>query len=545
MLVRLLKNSSLNPACAQFQKKEGWIVAATKLSDVASAIAPIAMMASVFIPAVAAVNKGLLLTGMIGLAGVSSMLSTFSESLDKGKLDMDNLMHRKLVLKSVCEYRKIRQNVDYINFINSGRSKIVDESKDLSDRIRKLEERFKKENPQLRDLVEKYSKIRKKVDENKTKILVVQNRLRQVEMALASISDPFSQCKLIYPIAKGDLLFNSLNLPSETSTFDISKISVFAVIAGVKENQKRIVAEITAGGRPNDVLGRYKACGNEVDKWIENSSNLLKSLLKTNDAEIEILLTQLRKEPAFIQWSKDSFKLEKERQLFERVLIFMGPNQNSSTIVAEVDLNLQVESLEKLLMGKGSFSWKGRTKSLAGTWLSYILEKYEAGVYKFETSFKAMNMDVNGMAIDVLRGDKRLTVPQQSESKRVMSRHEGLANLNAKLVSKQTNPKAWENACLQLADLDSTAGSSKIYLKNVEYFCNFLESQNLKRPFVDDVIISICWGNLSVRHNVATTSQLQRIEKLSEQEGSFEKNISIVKSKLMELKCAEPRRPVP
>jgi hypothetical protein len=244
--------------------------------------------------------------------------------------------------------------------------------------------------------------------------------------------------------------------------------------------------------------------------------------------------------PNFVEWRKKSTTLAADRALLERIINFMSAGTDTSQIIPEADLIIEVGELGKKIVGDNKSFWS-REKSFAGNWLHHRLEKYTDEVKKFEDSFDELNNTFASLFVGMQNPAQRMEQSSQNEREKFRVK-KNLENVTMVNIAKLKKADIQQNICATLNNLSIIANNSAKIYNSAFYVCKYFEQNEMKAPGLDKHIIQICWGDIGLRSQNVMSRMAQHFNKMNSETGIL-KRAAIVENKLNELKCARPSRP--
>lgn len=538
-------------SCKQIEK-DGLVTILSTVSDISMSLAPVLMAATVFLPVLAgggAVGGSVLAIASklpVGkflsaalLLGVFSTVAEVSVDLFKNEtLKMSEPTHRALVLKSICEYRRIKTNVDYLSYINTGRANIPREKQEIDARVEALRQRFQKEDSKMVVLIDKFYAIRKQVDDETRKIAATRTKLAKINTDLMVTDDKYYRCDVVASrVASGTSLFTHLALPTPSSTNVTDKFSdpsyaVQRLANAIKINESTILKM--------QKEQRWIECSTTIDTWKKNVDILLGELTKFNREKAEQQMGALLNNPSFVAWRQQNKNLESDSALLERIIGFMSASPDPRQIIPETDLIIEVQEL-----GRRIFKYKGWNvvtgKSLAGAWLDHRIDKYTETVEEFDRVYSQLSLAYFN-AYTAKEGKYKVVASRGMSQSSTNVLRMNLSFITADSVDKIKDTKVKGDICRDLNALNIHANNAGKLLNSANYFCRYLEDNDLKNADIDPYIVSKCWGQVKLGSD-KNNSSLERLSNTSRSPYGMSTRAVVIAKKLDELKCAQPSRP--
>lgn len=552
-------------ACSKLDKKDGLVTVLSTLSDVSMSLAPVLMAATVFLPALTAggafgvaagaVLKALPVGKLLSTALLVGVFSTVAEvSVDLFENDTNKMTdpnYRTLVLKSICEYRRIKTNVDYLSYINTGRANIKKEKDELDQRVLALRKRFEKDDPKMVRLIDQFYSVRKQTEDESRKITATRGILAKIDSDLSVSDDNHYRCGVVAQRVKsGTSMLTHLALPTRanvTDQFDAPSYAVQQLASTVKINESVIIQAFkdqqgeTCLKNLEICTKTADICNKNVSIWRGNVNSLLNQLTRFNREKTEQQMGALFTNPQFIAWRQQNKSLEADALLLERIIGFMSASPDPRQIIPETDLIIEVQAL-----GKRIFTYSGYNvvtgKSMAGAWLDHRIKAYDGTVKEFNRMFEQLNSKFNSKYLSMYF--KKKTYSQQAvqqESERIRSRF-NLENMTPKTIAELQDPQVTVDICRDLNAMYIHSNNAGKLLNSAKYFCNYLEENDLKNTEMDGFITSKCWGRVTLG-NDKSSSYLENLSKEASGQKGVRTRTSIVQKNLDALNCAQPNRP--
>ncbi|MBL7543708.1 MAG: hypothetical protein JNL11_07815 [Bdellovibrionaceae bacterium] len=502
--------------CGQLDKKSNNVVKLlSSLSDVTMSLAPVLMAATIFLPTLK--GAGMLAAGAAKLASGTSVTKALTAALavgisakfvevltdmfDDDTLKMENPSDRDLVLRSICDYQRIKERADFLAPLNSGRIDYKLTMEQVRINIAKLRETYGKGKPKLREMIEKFELFKANIQGEGDKIRMAREKLYNLKNEIERSPDKNYQCLTAHNnISKGSILAG-LKMPNTESGQVLLKT--------IRENQ-RVISSYLAEAQKDMVkdpridarVSFLTFCLSEVANWQKNVDILLSDLAAQMQEASEDGFLALQKDPAYLEWKNEFLKWRRESRgqevdlvLLERIDGYMSASLELRNIIPESDLVIEVRGLAAKIFGQSL-----RKKSLAGKWLKQRLDSYDEIVSDFRKSFAQANVEVNRLALSKFFVEKKGKITQtnystyQNEMLDVDNRFH-LENLNQHLVAG-ISPETARAMCTSLGQLKIQSQYAGKVLNSADYFCHFMTKNNLKEVNIDSYIIKQCWGRL-------------------------------------------------
>lgn len=562
--------------CSKLEKKDGLVTVLSTLSDVSMSLAPVLMAATVFLPALTAGGafgvvagaalKALPVGKLLSTALLVGVFSTVAEvSVDLFENDTNKMAdpnYRSLVLKSICEYRRIKTNVDYLSYINTGRANVKKEKAELEARVIALRKRFEKEDPKMVKLIDQFYAVRKQTEDESRKITATRGVLAKIDTDFGASDDNHYRCNVVAQRVKsGTSILTHLALPSVPNVadqFSSPSYSVQALVSTIKNNESIIIQaykdqqgevclkNIEACNKTADI------CAKNADLWRRNLSSLLSQLTRFNREKTEQQMGALFTNPQFIAWRQQNKSLEADALLLERIIGFMSASPDPRQIIPETDLIIEVQEL-----GKRIFTRKGYNfvtgKSMAGAWLDHRLNAYEKTVDEFNRVFVQLNSKINNKALQLYFAKAKVAQQKaiqktsgsaqvnQYEVQKITSKF-NLESLTLQTLKELNDPQIAVDVCRDLNAMYIQSNNAGKLLNSAKYFCNYLEENELKNTEMDAFIVSKCWGRINLG-NDKSTSYIENLTKSTGGITGLRTRMAIVQKNMDMLNCAQPNRP--
>lgn len=536
-----LKSSSLNPVCADFLRNENNAQIIGKINEVVTNLAPMAMFATAMFKTLSGVVPWVLV-----VTTLTATVNIFANIKSKSAMDMEgNGEHRRLVQKTVCEYRKIKKTLEYLYYIEGGRSKVARAASTRKEQEAAAVETFKQANPTLASTVDEYVALKEKINSDLKLISEVRTDFAEFD-ANTSGSEKSFICAYAFDYLKGDFLLNKLSLqPDSTSNSSTLKeaASINSIIRSRKialsENQKLVIKSWAAFQKDGDKL---EQCLASVANWKSNFNGLLASLQDSRQLQSDKLFARLNADERFVKWVRDTRTLATERQFLDGVLNYMNKQTLPGAAISRADLNQELLGLEKFLVGKSEFAYfMGEKKSLVGEWLENNRKLYEKNEHDFNMSFLALNQTANDIRIKRFELDPKVDRNKVSQEKINARKSNNLENINLNEINPKIDRDGYDNACMKLSNLWNKWKVTVDYFDSIKLFCETIS--DIKSDDLNDYIKYTCYGNMSISPRDRTISWVQKIESRKMEMESFSKRAQTARAKLTVMGCPIPVNP--
>lgn len=528
--------SQSNEICAKYLRSNDGLAFISRLSDVMMNLAPLAMVAKVLFP-----TMGVSISFIIGAGAVLQIVQMVSEMFLKDAINLEDPEQRKIILKSVCDYRKIQKNIDYMVLISEGNQKIADSQKKIETSIIELKNHLPSE---LKPKVDNYYSKRVEFIEIAKEIGVAKQYLEKINAALDVNSDLYYQCTAAAEIMKRSNL-NALKILSESphnlprnssSNLDLDSLIIQSNTQSVLYYKNKIITEISS--KPPD----FKNCAANVKSWKESLASLINQLASNNNKKIENLYLELLADKRLKDWAKIMSEKNSDLEFFNRVQSFMASTTPKSAVISKADLYIEISKVRQFLLGDGKFSIQRLGKvTLVGAWLKFMREYYDKFEKSFQTNFSQFNdrLEVMMNSLSYSRVNEK---PQFKNENSLMSGN--IEKLSSEKYNKISNAEPWSKVCSGLQSLYLESDKAMTFYKAIDFFCNTIDDLK-EEPDIDSYIRATCFGSFNKivgSQEKSKTSWLSITNASFKNSKSLEKRAQLVRFKMAELSCPPPEK---
>ncbi|MBN8537705.1 MAG: hypothetical protein J0M15_11685 [Deltaproteobacteria bacterium] len=528
--------SQSNEICGKYLKTNDGLAFISKLSDVMMNLAPLAMVAKVLFP-----TMGVSISFIIGAGAVLQIVQMVSEMFLKDAINLEDPEQRKIILKSVCDYRKIQKNIDYMVLISEGNQKIADSKQQIETSLIELKNHLPAE---LKPKVDNYYTKRVELIEIAKQIGMAKQYLEKINAALDVNSDLYYQCAAAAEIMKKSNL-NTLKIFSEptpnlprnsSSNLNLDSLIIQSTSQSILYYKNKILTEISS--KTPD----FKNCAAYVKSWKENLASLTSQLASNNNKKIENLYLELQSDKRLKDWAKIMSEKNSDLEFFNRVQSFMANTTPKSAVISKADLYIEISKVRQFLLGEGKFSIQRLGKvTLVGAWLKLMREYYN----KFEQSFQANFSQFNDR-LEVMKNDLTYSrVNEKTLSKNENSLMSGnIEKISSEKYNKNSNTEPWLKVCFGLQSLYLESDKAMTFYKAIDFFCKTIEDLK-EEPGIDSYIRTTCFGSFNKivgPQEKSNTSWLSITNTSFKNSKSLEKRAQLIRLKMAELSCPSPEK---
>lgn len=534
------------------------IAIATKISDLVMNIAPLLIMASVFSPALPAVVGGVVraiplskvLTVAVGASLTSTIAQIAADFLQNGKLNMDDPSHRRLVLKSLCEYSKIKKRVEYLSLINAGDiTGLNNKYSDLKKEVEALKQKYKDNNPKLAELIDQYFKLRTQIKDEDLKINSARAKINQVKDQILSKTDKQVSCRLSNEFVKDQSLFSKLNFPiTSSANYDEQRQSLIRFLLAYQETVHQNSSDV----QKEFLAQNWEKCASFGKSWVENSEEILNYLSQFNYSNIQNLSQDMLNEPSFLQWRQESSSKEGDQQLLERIIGFVSASSRPSDILYQTDLVMEVNNLGKIILAQPdeSFPYQNtipylKKKSLTGAWLLHRIQNYDKFSGDFTKEYTELNSNVNFLELDKYKQkEKDISGVDYNKKKKELFKRQNLEGITNTFVKDLGSVSLGNSLCQKLTYLKVLGNDSAKIMNSAMYLCKYLSDEALIDASTDSYVVEMCVGSnvLSVDNTDISGLAKRQAKSLAPRGVTF--SLGFVQSRSNEIKCPALMAPI-
>lgn len=528
--------SQSNEICGKYLKTNDGLAFISKLSDVMMNLAPLAMVAKVLFP-----TMGVSISFIIGAGAVLQIVQMVSEMFLKDAINLEDPEQRKIILKSVCDYRKIQKNIDYMVLISEGNQKIADSKQQIETSLIELKNHLPAE---LKPKVDNYYTKRVELIEIAKQIGMAKQYLEKINAALDVNSDLYYQCAAAADIMKRSNL-NTLKIFSEptpnlprnsSSNLDLDSLIIQSTSQSILYYKNKILTEI------NSKTPDFKNCAAYVKSWKESLASLTSQLASNNNKKIENLYLELQSDKRLKDWAKIMSEKNSDLEFFNRVQSFMANTTPKSAVISKADLYIEISKVRQFLLGEGKFSIQRLGKvTLVGAWLKLMREYYDRFEKSFQTNFSQFNdrleVMINGLTYS------RVTEKTQLKNENLIISG-NIEKLSGEKYNKNSNPEPWSRVCFGLQSLYLESDKAMTFYKAIDFFCKTIEDLK-EEPGIDPYIRTTCFGSFNKivgPQEKSNTSWLSITNTSFKNSKSLEKRAQLVRLKMAELSCPPPEK---
>lgn len=549
-------------------KKDTIVQILSSLSDVTMNLAPVLMAATIFMPVVGQAGLvGKIATGAISklpigksltlalLVGVSAkVIEGVMDLSTDGVLKMENIEHRNLVAKSICDYQRIHKQVRDLTPLNGGRIDFKRKYEDVKLAINKLKQEYldvanNKKTPKAKadearkiaGLIEKFEALKESVETEAKDIVTARTKLAGFDEIYLKAEDPAYRCSIANHFMNTNTIFKDLKLPITDHSKALRNV--------IDENRQEInesFASSKAKG-PGNAGYDHKAfqlglCVKAADRWKANVAIILGELASEIQNRSESVYKQLLSDPDFNKWRKAASQLEGQEILYEKIMAYISKVGDQSQLIPQSEVTIEFKGVGKLL-----FEDTIRKKSLAGQWLEHRLDEFDDMVDSFNKLFSDLNYTTNNVyeasllkahndkvrkLKDDFYGAKASISNQYLQIEMDKSRlRMNLENLNPNLFTSNTT-----YTCNRLEDLVNESSNANKVFNSAKLFCYYLNSSDLITSKTDPFLIKKCVGRIGLEFD-DSKSGLNEIENKRTSRYGLTTRTAIVHTKAVELSC--------
>lgn len=528
--------SQSNEICGKYLKTNDGLAFISKLSDVMMNLAPLAMVAKVLFP-----TMGVSISFIIGAGAVLQIVQMVSEMFLKDAINLEDPEQRKIILKSVCDYRKIQKNIEYMVLISEGNQKIADSKQQIETSLIELKNHLPAE---LKPKVDNYYTKRVELIEIAKQIGMAKQYLEKINAALDVNSDLYYQCAAAAEIMKRSNL-NTLKIFSEpthnlprnsSSNLDLDSLIIQSTSQSIIYYKNKILTEI------NSKTPDFKNCAAYVKSWKESLASLTSQLASNNNKKIENLYLELQSDKRLKDWAKIMSEKNSDLEFFNRVQSFMANTTPKSAVISKADLYIEISKVRQFLLGEGKFSIQRLGKvTLVGAWLKLMREYYN----KFEQNFQANFSQFNDR-LEVMKNDLTYSrVNEKTLSKNENSLMSGnIEKISSEEYNRNSNAEPWLKVCFGLQSLYLESDKAMTFYKAIDFFCKTIEDLK-EEPGIDSYIRTTCFGSFNKivgPQEKSNTSWLSITNTSFKNSKSLEKRAQLIRLKMAELSCPSPEK---
>ncbi len=528
--------SQSNEICGKYLKTNDGLAFISRLSDVMMNLAPLAMVAKVLFP-----TMGVSISFIIGAGAVLQIVQMVSDMFLKEAINLEDAEQRKIILKSVCDYRKIQKNVDYMVLISEGNQRIAESQKQIQTSLIELKSQLPAE---LKPKVDNYYNKRVELIEVAKEIGVTKQYLERINAALDVNSDLYYQCAAASEIMQRTKL-NTLKILTEynqklsrnnSSNLDLDSLIIQSNTQSVLYYKNKIITEFSSKN-PD-----FKSCAANVKSWKESLSSLINQLASHNNKKIENLYLELLADKRLKDWAKKMSEKNSDLEFFNRVQSFMASTTPKSAVISKADLYIELSKVRQFLLGDGKFSIQRLGKvTLVGAWLKLMREYYNKFEKSFQTNFTQFNdrLEVMMNGLSYSRVNEK---PQFKIENSLMSGN--IEKLSGEKYNKISNAEPWSKVCSGLENLYLESEQAMTFYKAIDFFCNTIDDLK-EEPGIDSYIRATCFGSFNKilgPQEKSNTSWLSITNASFKNSKSLEKRAQLVRLKMAELSCPPPEK---
>ncbi len=564
--------TGLSPKCATALSKLDII---GKVGDIASAIAPYALLGAATHPGLAKI--------VLGAVGTGTVAKVMNSVGSKATMDMSTQINRRALMQNICEFFKIHRKLEFLNLVKATSIDAV---------LRDIQNDKEIKRSQLRDRLTQGGGNQKMLnlatfrDRTKAKIKLIDEQYRNdskryAETNFAKEAEGAEKCSIVKALltdTSEKSLTKSVRKNIETALNVVEIQSKKIAKSKDKEGKDIVDTEFAPDGVAQTLLDSEKdlqiqfvkvkdtpsECAATAKAYMNNLARLLSRTYTTILVARERLKIISQADKAFSMFSIDEDRIEKEGEYKSKLARILTDMKQTGSFIDASEIEIQMNLLRTSLFEVSSGNFYSNAKSPAMAWLIEINNHYQRTIGNFNGNLAMLRSRLFHQKTETGKSQKPLQGLAQGSTA-------GFGLLFDKAVrgAKNSFVRWWKNDNLQTkseSDLQSvqsleyvTAANYPKATQSHAYMCDNLKAitvdwtaamdhwatqklfcetiHEIKKSGIGQDITDHCFGQKDEDQKYWIKIPLLEQTRLGWIQGNAKKDALLVRSKLAELQC--------
>ena len=532
-------NDFMKSECGGKLMKGAGIVKA--IGDLATAIAPLALLVAAANPGAGAVKAVL---GLTTFGSASKVLESIAKDQS---LDINNADNRQALLENTCEFSKIAQRVRFLKLAQSG------QIQEVTNEIRLFK-------------TNAYSRLQEVVNERVAEMINIRDGIRnELRAAAKTYRMDIAEFKPIADQIRNNKLDDNLmcilgrNLAksaNDKNSFPLRAVENYKFLLS---NQKTtstaqsflIDAEETFRGQLLDLAAnksiRTTTCASISKSYIDSISRILVNTTATIKKHEAYLRSKMNSDKDMATYQDQEDAVNQEVGNLTKIGGILEKLNEDNSAIDKAEMNTQMVDLKRALFDGGRQYWVMPAPSPVRAWLEFMDEKFENSVIRLKKELASLTKgacELTRTKCDIRSFQMGKEQMQMNEyQKKMLSQYlidtktvANFANLTPQIAP--VGSRQHKVICQKLENVFLEWAASLDYLSAQNFFCQQIET--LMDQNVEKGVKEHCYGEISF--DGKRTLQQSTISK--QQNSLITRGIKakaqIVSKKLNDLECEMP-----